>query len=91
LYPDFERECIVTANLQNIRGLVKLINPLTREPFWVIKFQIGIKFGGTQLSAFIEWEENVRQVLLFSCDQMLKHEQGKTMTGPATVIPQGLV
>lgn len=28
--------------------------------YWRLYFDICIRFGGTELEAFIEWEENVR-------------------------------
>ena len=28
-------------------------------PYWILDYTIGIKFGGTEFRAFVEWEEKV--------------------------------
>jgi hypothetical protein len=29
--------------------------------FFITEFDVGITFGGTELKAFVQWEENVRR------------------------------
>ncbi|QRV80584.1 heat shock protein 70 kDa 12A [Ceratobasidium sp. AG-Ba] len=73
IYSDWTAVCDVSANVQDIKSVMtRKYNPGV-GPYFVLDFQIAIHFGGTQLSAHIEWEQN-----------------GRTMTGPATVIPASL-
>jgi len=74
LYPKWTPACVVTANIRDLSGiLVERYSPLT-GPYWTLECEIGIRFGGTELEAYIEWTTN-----------------GETMTGPASIIPAGLI
>ncbi|KAG9078562.1 hypothetical protein FS749_009399 [Ceratobasidium sp. UAMH 11750] len=70
LLPGWKHVCVVSAKVQDLKSmLVEHDSPITGS-YWTLSYRIGIRFGGTQLTAFIEWDEN-----------------GKTNTGPATIIP----
>lgn len=49
--------CTLTADLKSLRGAMEPKTGLNGT-YWQISFSVGIRFGGTQLEAFIEWEEN---------------------------------
>ncbi|KAG8739930.1 hypothetical protein FRC10_004991 [Ceratobasidium sp. 414] len=73
VYDGWSVVCKVSANLEDLGSIaVKKYSPSTGS-YWVLNYNIAILFGGTQLSAYIEWVQN-----------------GRTMTGPATVIPAAL-
>ena len=60
--------------------------------YWILKYRIGIRFGGTELEAFIEWTEGV---YIFHHAYIYLHvddasSQNKTCTSKAAVIPMGL-
>ena len=58
LYLGFERACVIRADMsQLVQTLI-----LQRGPggtFLRAAFDLGITFGGTELKAFVQWEENV--------------------------------
>jgi hypothetical protein len=58
LIPGFKQMCSVQADLSGLRGgLVQSMG--TKGYYWTLNFDIGIRFGGTELEAFIEWKEGV--------------------------------
>ncbi|KAG9119683.1 hypothetical protein FRC07_005170 [Ceratobasidium sp. 392] len=58
LLPGWKHECVVSADVQDLNGmLVKHESPVTGS-YWTLSYRIAIRFGGTQLTAFIEWNEN---------------------------------
>ncbi|KAG9120352.1 hypothetical protein FRC07_004191 [Ceratobasidium sp. 392] len=72
-YSNWTSICSVSANIQDIKSImVRKYNPGV-GPYFVLDFKIAIQFGGTQLTAHIEWDQN-----------------GRTMTGPAAIIPASL-
>ncbi|KAG8724428.1 hypothetical protein FRC09_018716 [Ceratobasidium sp. 395] len=59
LLPGWKHVCVVSAEVENPKGTVRRHkNPTTGMCYWTLSFRIAIRFGGTQLEAFIEWEEN---------------------------------
>ncbi|QRV77105.1 heat shock protein 70 kDa 12A [Ceratobasidium sp. AG-Ba] len=70
LLPGWSHVCDVSAQVQDVGGMLVRHDSASTGSYWVLRYRIGIRFGGTELTAFIEWDEN-----------------GKKMTGPATVIP----
>ncbi|KAF8593415.1 hypothetical protein BDV93DRAFT_585597 [Ceratobasidium sp. AG-I] len=62
--------CTVAADLQNLQGILVPAFSCANGIYWILQYTVCIRFGGTEISAFLEWEQN-----------------GKTMTGPATIIP----
>ncbi|KAF8593088.1 hypothetical protein BDV93DRAFT_590102 [Ceratobasidium sp. AG-I] len=57
LNPGFSKVCELSANLMSMRGALESQQGLYGV-CWRLKFVIGIRFGGTELEAFIEWEED---------------------------------
>jgi molecular chaperone DnaK (HSP70) len=56
LNPGFKEICIVRANLNGLQGQLKQKRGLN-GPYWKLSYVIGIRFGRTELEAFIEWDE----------------------------------
>lgn len=86
----FKQVCTVRANLNRLRGrLTKKIGP--NGPYWKLYYVIGIRFGRTQLEAFLEWDEDVRNFWCSVQWVVVKISlQGEKCTSEATVIPHGL-
>lgn len=59
LNPGFYEVCELYADLTALRGALQRQEGLL-GPYWRLKIQIVIRFGGTELEAFLEWERNVR-------------------------------
>ncbi|KAG8725997.1 hypothetical protein FRC10_007570, partial [Ceratobasidium sp. 414] len=58
LLPGWKPECVVSANVKNVKAmLVEHHGPITGS-YWTLSFRIAFRFGGTQLTAFIEWDED---------------------------------
>lgn len=57
LSPGFYEVCELSADLSSLRGALKQEEGLNGT-YWHLKFMIGIRFGGTEMEAFIEWEED---------------------------------
>lgn len=62
LYKGFEEVCTVTADLQNFHGLLERKYSNTTGVYWKLDFQVCIRFGGTELSAYLEWVQNVSPI-----------------------------
>ncbi|KAG8739927.1 hypothetical protein FRC10_004988 [Ceratobasidium sp. 414] len=57
-YAGWTAVCEVSANIQDIKAAMeRKYNPGV-GPYWVLNFQIAIQFGGTQLTAHVEWVQN---------------------------------
>ncbi|KAF8602531.1 hypothetical protein BDV93DRAFT_545197 [Ceratobasidium sp. AG-I] len=54
--PGFQEVCELSADLTALRGVLQEEEGIFGS-YWLLKFVIGIRFGGTELEAFIEWEE----------------------------------
>lgn len=58
LNPGFMQICTVRADLSGLRGrLTKKLG--LNGTYWELSFTIGIRFGRTELEAFVEWDEEV--------------------------------
>ncbi|CAE6533900.1 unnamed protein product [Rhizoctonia solani] len=69
--PGFRTECKVTADLQNLAGALEKKWGMGGSVFWELRFNVCIRFGGVELEAYLEWEE----------------EKGITRQGEATILP----
>jgi hypothetical protein len=51
----------VSADLRDLAGdLVRKYSPAAGGPSWQLKLDVCIQFGGTELTAFVEWvDQNV--------------------------------
>ncbi|KAG9103549.1 hypothetical protein FRC06_010034 [Ceratobasidium sp. 370] len=54
----FRKACTITANLQNISNALTMGIGLHGGLFWVFEAEVCIRFGGTELQAYLEWEED---------------------------------
>ncbi|KAF8311659.1 uncharacterized protein EI90DRAFT_2953365 [Cantharellus anzutake] len=57
--PGMERVCTISADLSRLSGALKERQGV-KGKYWEVKYNIGIKFGGTELQAYLTWTENVR-------------------------------
>ncbi|KAF8597354.1 hypothetical protein BDV93DRAFT_499702 [Ceratobasidium sp. AG-I] len=57
-YSGFQPLCTVKANLPDARSLLVKQHSSITGSYWVLSYKVGLRFGGTELSAFIEWEQN---------------------------------
>ncbi|CAE6411041.1 unnamed protein product, partial [Rhizoctonia solani] len=57
-YPGFRTECKVTGNLQKLSGALKMKVSQDGSIYWVLEFDLCIRYGGIELEGFIEWKEN---------------------------------
>ncbi|KAG8715500.1 hypothetical protein FRC09_016563 [Ceratobasidium sp. 395] len=55
LYPGWMPVCTVSASFQDLNEIAVQQNSEITGSYWVLEYKIGIRFGGTQLSAYIEW------------------------------------
>ncbi|KAF8337473.1 uncharacterized protein EI90DRAFT_2968350 [Cantharellus anzutake] len=54
--PGFEAVCNVSVDLSRLAGLLeKRQGP--KGTYWLLNYKIGIQFGGTELQAYLEWNE----------------------------------
>ncbi|EUC60257.1 heat shock 70 kDa protein 12A, partial [Rhizoctonia solani AG-3 Rhs1AP] len=58
LCPGFQDACTIRANLKNLEGA--LVSGMGRNGarYWTLRFNVCIRFGGTELESYLEWEEN---------------------------------
>ncbi|KAG9103543.1 hypothetical protein FRC06_010028 [Ceratobasidium sp. 370] len=54
----FQKSCTITANLANLSGALRPAIGLRGKIYWILDFDICIRFGGTELEAYLEWEED---------------------------------
>lgn len=59
LLPNFRHVCTIEANLENLSGALAQGAGARGVTFWSLVFDVCIRFGGTKLEAFLEWEEDV--------------------------------
>ncbi|ELU36973.1 hypothetical protein AG1IA_08996 [Rhizoctonia solani AG-1 IA] len=46
------------GNLNNLRGALKAKKSPLGVKYWKLKYQVCIRFGGTELESYLEWREN---------------------------------
>ncbi|KAG8717704.1 hypothetical protein FRC08_006896 [Ceratobasidium sp. 394] len=54
----FRKSCTVTANLANLQGALKPGVGLHGRTYWKLYVEVCLRFGGTELEAYLEWKEN---------------------------------
>ncbi|KAG8692350.1 hypothetical protein FRC11_003682, partial [Ceratobasidium sp. 423] len=52
----FEKICTVTADLSGLQGA--LTERVGKRIYYQLDFLVALRFGGTELKAFVEWVEN---------------------------------
>ncbi|KAJ1303451.1 hypothetical protein OPQ81_011640 [Rhizoctonia solani] len=57
LCPGFRDSCTIRANLRNLEGALTSGTGRHGSRYWSLDFDICIRFGGTELESYIEWEE----------------------------------
>jgi hypothetical protein len=88
----FQGTCTITADLQKLSGALSMGIGAHGRQYWSLTFDVCIRFGGTELQAYLEWEENVSHFLFITyLGLILTFWQGVTCTGPATIIPENVV
>ncbi|QRW06686.1 hypothetical protein RhiLY_05685 [Ceratobasidium sp. AG-Ba] len=58
LRSNFQKSCTIRANLSNLVGALERRIGLQGREYWRVNFDVCIRFGGTELEAFLEWEED---------------------------------
>ncbi|KAH7336828.1 hypothetical protein B0J17DRAFT_707236 [Rhizoctonia solani] len=53
----FHNCCTISANLSNMSGALEPRIGVSGNKYWRLYFEVCIRFGGTELEAFLEWEE----------------------------------
>ncbi|KAG8792440.1 hypothetical protein FRC12_006087 [Ceratobasidium sp. 428] len=54
----FQKSCTITANLTNLSGALQPAIGVRGKLYWILDFNICIRFGGTELEAYLEWDED---------------------------------
>ncbi|KAH7336868.1 hypothetical protein B0J17DRAFT_665188 [Rhizoctonia solani] len=54
----FQEACTIRANLKKLEGALKSGVGVNGSSYWTLSFSVCIRFGGTELESFLEWEEN---------------------------------
>ncbi|CAE6415064.1 unnamed protein product [Rhizoctonia solani] len=57
ILPGFQRSCTIRANLKNLQGALKLSVGTNGNRYWTLNYDVCIRFGGTELEGYMEWEE----------------------------------
>jgi hypothetical protein len=71
LLPSFKEACVIEADVSNMRGALQTVSR-ARGVAYMLKFEIVILFGKTELEAYIAWKDN----------------NGRDHRGTAKVLPQ---
>lgn len=59
LLDGFRYVCRITADLSSLSGALEHKSGQRGTTYWYLGFEVCIRFGGTELEAFIEWKERV--------------------------------
>ncbi|KDN48293.1 hypothetical protein RSAG8_02885, partial [Rhizoctonia solani AG-8 WAC10335] len=59
MLPKFQYACTVRANLKNLQGALKSAVGTHGSRYWTLNYDVCIRFGGTELEGYMEWEEGV--------------------------------
>ncbi|KAJ1303456.1 hypothetical protein OPQ81_011645 [Rhizoctonia solani] len=54
----FRTVCTIRANLNDVRGALETEISPSGAKYWKLRFWVCIRFGGTELESYLEWEEN---------------------------------
>ncbi|CAE6374609.1 unnamed protein product [Rhizoctonia solani] len=76
MLPKFQNACTVRANLRNLQGALKSDIGSHGSRYWTLNYDVCIRFGGTELEGYMEWEEAVS----VSGWQEAHNQQGKIPT-----------
>ncbi|ELU36997.1 hypothetical protein AG1IA_08970 [Rhizoctonia solani AG-1 IA] len=58
ILPDFRKSCTISADLRGLEGALERRRG-RRGNFWSLKIDVCMRFGGTELEAYIEWKDKV--------------------------------
>ncbi|CUA77246.1 Heat shock 70 kDa protein 12B [Homo sapiens] [Rhizoctonia solani] len=53
----FQNCCTISADLTNLSGALEPRIGINGNKYWRLYFEVCIRFGGTELEAYLEWEE----------------------------------
>ncbi|KAH7336871.1 hypothetical protein B0J17DRAFT_446061 [Rhizoctonia solani] len=57
ILPGFQYSCTIKASLKNLSGALKSSVGSHGSRYWTLEYDVCIRFGGTELEAYMEWEE----------------------------------
>ncbi|KAG8699049.1 hypothetical protein FRC11_013985, partial [Ceratobasidium sp. 423] len=58
LLPGFRNVCRISADLNNLSGALERRTGNGGRVYWYLAFEVCIRFGGTELEAYLEWKEH---------------------------------
>ena len=83
--------CTISADLSRLSGALEQRSGADGI-YWMLRFKVGIRFGGTELQAYLEWNEGVSDsVPEFNMSFMPHYIQGVTRKSQAQIIPNSLM
>ena len=59
LLPGFRNVCRISADLNKLSGALERRTGNAGKVYWYLEFETCIRFGGTELEAYLEWKEHV--------------------------------
>lgn len=62
LLEKFRKVCTVSAGLRSLSGALASATGAGGRTYWHVAFDVCIRFGGTELEAYLEWKEKVNYV-----------------------------
>ena len=49
--------------MKHLSGALEEAVGIYGEAYWGLSFDVCVRFGGTELEAYMEWEENVSEIM----------------------------
>ncbi|ELU36012.1 hypothetical protein AG1IA_09958 [Rhizoctonia solani AG-1 IA] len=87
----FQEACTIRANLQHLEGALVSAMGKHGSRYWTLQFDICIRFGGTELESYLEWEDNVGIFDSYMPLETDNKKQGIKRTGPVSIVPQDTI
>ncbi|CAE6473457.1 hypothetical protein ACGC1H_005422 [Rhizoctonia solani] len=58
LLPGFRNVCCISADLNKLSGALERRTGNAGKVYWYLEFEVCMRFGGTELEAYLEWKEH---------------------------------
>ncbi|CAE6440540.1 unnamed protein product [Rhizoctonia solani] len=58
LLPGFRNVCSISADLNTLSGALERRTGNAGKVYWYLEFEVCMRFGGTELEAYLEWKEH---------------------------------
>jgi hypothetical protein len=76
--------------LKNLEGALVASTGARGSRYWTLGFDICIRFGGTELESYLEWQEHVSIFVPSPWLAIDQYYQGIKRTGPVTIVSQDI-